>query len=143
MPTVKYLRDQRHVGTVEAVARKMYPFPNEERPDRDVVVNVPVAKMAAGQQNGKDLFPDIVVLRRPGAWLHEIAVVEMQDTVNDASALERWKPLSTCGPLYMYVPAGMVSDAKKLLKRHSIKVAGIRTWRFRPVWGVDVTEVSG
>ncbi|MCA9830197.1 MAG: hypothetical protein KC495_06990, partial [Dehalococcoidia bacterium] len=81
--------------------------------------------------------------RRPGAWLHEIAAVEMHDTVNDASALERWKPMSTCGALYVYVPAGMVNEARKLLKRHSIRVAGIRTWRFRPVWGVDVTEVSG
>jgi len=143
LATVKYLRDQRHVGTVEAIAHKMYPFPNEEYPDRDVVVNVPVAKMAAGQANGKDIFPDLIVLRRPGAWLHEIAAVEMHDTVNDASALERWKPMSTCGALYVYVPAGMVNEARKLLKRHSIHVAGIRTWRFRPVWGVDVSEVSG
>lgn len=143
MPTVKYLRDQRHVGTVEAIAKKVYPFPNEQTPNRGVVVNVPVAKMAVGQANGKDLFPDIVVLRRPGAWLHEIAVVEMADTINDASAMERWKPLSTCGPLYIYVPAGQVSEAKKVLKRNKIKVAGIRTWRFRPVWGMDVAEATG
>lgn len=143
MPTVKYLRDQRHVATVEAIAKKVYPFPNEQTPNRDVVVNVPIAKMAVGQADGKDLFPDLVILRRPGAWLHEIAVVEMTDTVNDASALQRWKPLSTCGALYIYVPAGLVSEAKKVLKRNKIRVAGIRTWRFRPVWGVDVAEATG
>jgi hypothetical protein len=137
---VKYLRDQRHVGTVEAIAKLRFPFPDEDHPDLEAIVNIPVAKMAAGQEGGKDLFPDILVVRRPGTWLQEMAVVEMADTVNDASALARWAPLSKCGDLHIYVPAGMVSDARKLLKRHGIKAAGIRTWRFRPVWGLEVAE---
>jgi CxxC motif-containing protein (DUF1111 family) len=33
-----------------------------------------------------------------------------------------------------------VQEAKKLCKKHGVKLAGIRTWRFRPVWGIDVTE---
>jgi hypothetical protein len=35
----------------------------------------------------------------------------------------------------------MVPETKKLLKKHKISVAGIRTWRFRPVWGLEVVEV--
>jgi hypothetical protein len=141
VPTVKYLRDQRHAGTVDAIAKARFPFPNEAHPDLETIVNIPVAQMAVGQKNGKDLFPDLVVVGRPGTWLREMACIEMADTLNDTTALERWAPLSECGALYVYVPAGMAGDAKKLLKRHKIKAAGIRTWRFRPVWGVEVAEV--
>jgi hypothetical protein len=138
---VKYLRDQRHVGAVDAIARARFPFPTEDHPDLDTIVNVPVGQMSVGQHNGKDIFADIVVVRRPGTWLQEMAAVEMPDTLNDTTALERWKPLSECGALYVYVPAGMAGEARKLLKRHRIKAAGIRTWRFRPVWGIEVVEV--
>jgi hypothetical protein len=34
----------------------------------------------------------------------------------------------------------MSGEAKKLCKKHQIKVAGIRVWRFRPVWGLEVAE---
>jgi hypothetical protein len=138
---VKYLRDQRHAGTVDAIAKARFPFPDEDHPDLETIVNVPVANMAVGQKDGKDLFADIVVVRRPGAWLQRMALVEMQDTVTDASAMQRWKPVSECGDLTIYVPAGLAGEAKKLLKRHNIKAAGIRTWRFRPVWGLEVAEV--
>ena len=140
-PSVKYLRDQRHVGTVDAIAKSQFPFPNEKHPDLETIVNIPVANMAVGQHEGKDLFPDLLVVRRPGTWLQLMAAVEMPDTVTDTSALQRWGPLSKCGDLYIYVPAGMAGEARKLLKRHKIKVAGIRTWRFRPVWGIEVTKV--
>lgn len=141
MPTVKYLRDQRHAATVAEIAKARFPFPSEAMPDLETIVNVPAAQMSVGKKDGKDLFPDIVVVRRPGAWLQEMAVVEMADTVNDTTAMERWAPLAQCGSLYIYVPAGMSGEAKKLLKRHRIKAAGIRTWRFRPVWGLEVAEV--
>ncbi len=48
--------------------------------------------------------------------------------------------MSKVGDLFVYVPTGLVPETKALLKKHKIKVAGIRTWRFRPVWGLDVTE---
>ncbi len=31
-------------------------------------------------------------------------------------------------------------EAKRLCKKFDIRVKGIRTWRFRPVWGLDVSE---
>lgn len=138
---LKYLRDQKHVGTVAEIARVKFPFPNEEYPDLETIVNEPSPRMSVGQHNGHDLFPDIVVVRRPGVWLKMMAEVETADTVNDESALEQWLPFSKCGDLYLYVPFGCVPETKKLLKKHGIKVRGIRTWRFRPVWGLDVVEV--
>jgi hypothetical protein len=138
--TVKYLRDQRHAGTVMEIARVKFAFPNAEYPDLETYVNEPKPVMAVGEENGQELFPDIVVVRVPGKWLKMMAEVETADTVNDESAVTQWLPYSRVGDLYLYVPFGCVPETKKLLKKHGIKVKGIRTWRFRPVWGLDVAE---
>ena len=69
-----------------------------------------------------------------------MAEIEMDDTVTDESALDHWKPMSEVGDLLIYVPTGMVPQAKELCKRHGIKPMGIRTWRFVPVWGLQVAE---
>ncbi len=138
--TARYLNQQRHVGTVAEIAKLKFPYPSETTPDFETVLNIPKPRMAVGEEGGKDLFPDIVVVRRPGQFLQMIAEVEMEDTVNDDSALNDWAPMSKVGELFLYVPAGMVPETKSLLKKHKIRVAGIRTWRFRPVWGLDVSE---
>lgn len=139
--TLKYLRDQRHRETVAEIARLKFPFPNEEYPHLETVVNEPEPALSVGKNgSGKDLFPDIVVVERPGQWLRMMAEVETADTVTDESALAQWLPCSKQGDLLLYVPVGCVSEAKKLCKKHGIRVAGIRTWRFRPVWGLEVTN---
>jgi hypothetical protein len=137
---VKYLRDQRQTGAVAEIARVKFPFPNAEFPDLETVVNTVKPSMSVGTENGKDLYPDIVVVRRPGAWLKLMAQVESADTVNEESAVDEWLPYSKCGDLLLYVPFGMVAEARRLCKKHRIRVAGIRVWRFRPVWGLDVSE---
>jgi len=137
---LKYLRDQRHLGTVAEIAKVKFPFPNDEFADLETLVNEPTPRMSVGEHNGKPLYPDIVVVRRPGVWLKMMAEVETADSINDESAIEQWLPYSKCGDLYLYVPSGCVPETKALLKKHGIKVKGIRTWRFRPVWGLDVAE---
>lgn len=139
--TVKYLRDQRHVGTVEAVAKAKFPYPNDEFRNLETVTNVPKRIMTAGTYEGKELYPDIMVIRQPGQWLQLLVEVEMADSVTDESALEDWLPMSRLGDLLIYVPAGMADEAKRLCKKHGIKPMGFRTWRFRPVWGIEVQEV--
>lgn len=138
--TVKYLRDQRHAGTVREIARVKFAYPTGENPDLEAVVNIPKGLMSVCEHKGKEFFPDIVVVRRPGTWLKLIAQVETEDSLTDETALERWKPAAEVGDLLVYVPSGCVSEAKALLKKHKIRVKGIRTWRFRPVWGLDVAE---
>ncbi|MGI8926266.1 MAG: hypothetical protein ACR2HN_06410 [Tepidiformaceae bacterium] len=138
--TVKYLRDQRHLGTVAEIAKLKFPFPSPEHPDLETVLNEPAPQMSVGQHNGKDMFPDIVVVGRPGQFLRMMAEVETADTINDESALEQWLPYSRVGELFLYVPAGCVGQTKKLCAKHGIKPRGIRTWRFRPVWGLEVIE---
>lgn len=137
---VKYLRDQRHLGTVQEIARIKFPFPSDEHPDLETIINAPTPRVSVGNEGGKDLFPDLVVLRRPGLWLKMMAEVETEDTVNDESARERWLPYSKCGDLFIYVPFGSVAETRRLCKKHGVHAAGIRTWRFRPVWGLDVSE---
>jgi hypothetical protein len=137
---VQYLRDQRHAGTVEKIAELKFPFPNEENPGLETLNNVARRVMAVGVHDGRDLFPDLVIVRRPGQWLELMAEVEMADSVNDESAVNDWKPMSQVGDLLIYVPAGMVQETKALLKKHKIRAKGIRTWRFVPVWGLQVAE---
>lgn len=137
---LKVLRDARHQGTVLEIARRKFPFPDKENADLETLVNLPKQAIAVKGPDGKDIFPDIVVVRRPGTWLKIIAQVETADTVNDESALERWLPASKVGDLVVYVPFGSAMEAKRLCKKHGIKVKGIRMWRFRPVWGLDVSE---
>lgn len=138
--TVKYLRDQRHVATVAEIARVKFPFPGEQGKDLETLTNLPKRTIAAGQYEGRELFPDIVVVRRPGQWLTLMAEVEMDDSVTSESALEDWLPMSRIGDLLIYVPAGYVDEAKRLCRKHGVHPKGIRTWRFRPVWGLDVSE---
>lgn len=138
---VRYLRDQRHDATVAEIAKVKFPYPNEQHPELETVLNEPEPRLSVGQYEGHDLFPDIVVVRRPGQWLELMAEVETKDTVNDESALNEWLPFSRCGDLLLYVPVGCVDETRRLLKRHRIHVKGIRTWRFRPVWGLEVIEV--
>lgn len=138
--TVKYLRDQRHVGTVAEIAKLKFPFPDDANPELETLINTPTPQMSVGEENGRELFPDILVLRRPGKWLQMMAEVETPETVNDETALNDWLPLSKQGDLLLYVPAGYANDARALCKKHGIHVKGIRTWRFRPVWGLEVVE---
>jgi hypothetical protein len=138
--TAKYLSELRHQGAVAEIAKVKFPYPGPEGADLDTIVNVPKPKMAVGEEGGKDLYPDIVVVRRPGQWLQIMADVETADSVNDETAVNDWLPKAKAGEFFVYVPAGMVPEAKKLIKKHNIPVSGIRTWRFRPVWGLDVTE---
>jgi len=138
--TAKYLSQLRREGAIAEIAKVKFPFPGPEHPDFETIVNVPKPRMAVGEEGGKDLFPDIVAVRRPGQWLLMMAEVETPDTLTDETALNDWLPMSKVGELFVYVPTGHVPETKALLKKHKIKVAGIRTWRFRPVWGLDVAE---
>jgi hypothetical protein len=139
---LKYLRDQRHTGTIHEIVKLKFPFPNDEHPDLETIVNEPEPRISVGNWQGRDLFPDIVVVKKPGQWLQLMAEVETADTVNDEEAEREWKPYGNVGELLLYVPAGYAGKAKDLCKKHGVRLAGIRTWRFRPVWGLEVVDVT-
>lgn len=134
----KYLRDQRLLGTIEEVAKTMFPFPNDEHPELETVLNAPEPRMSIGEVDRRPLYPNIVVVRRPGQWLSLMGEVEMPDSVTDDAALDRWLPYSRLGDLTLYVPAGLAREARKICRNHGVRLKGLRTWRFRPVWGLDI-----
>jgi hypothetical protein len=126
---------------VAEVAKLKFPFPSEEHPDLETILNEPEPRMSIGKNGGgNDLFPDIVVVGRPGQFLKIIAEVETADTVNEESAEREWLPFSQKGELLIYVPVGCVEETRRLCKKHNVHPKGIRTWRFRPVWGLEVSE---
>lgn len=138
--TKEYLRELRHDGTVQEIARMKFPFPNEEFPNLETIVNEPSPRISVGNANGRELYPDIVVVTKPGQFLRIMAEVETPETLTDEEAVSEWKPFSEVGDLYLYVPQGYVAETKALLKKHKIHAKGIRTWRFRPVWGLEVSD---
>jgi len=137
---VKELRDQRHAGTVADIAQARCPYPSEEHPELETLLNIPEPTISVGESEGEPLYPDIVVVRRPGQWLQFVAQVETADTMTDEQAQKKWLPYSQMGELVLYVPAGQVQQAKKLCRKHGISYKGIRTWRYRPVWGLTIAE---
>ncbi len=137
---VKELRDQRHTGTVAEIAQTRFPYPNEDHPELETLLNDPEPSMSVGEWEGEPLYPDIVVVRRPGQWLQFVAQVETADTMTDEQAEKKWLPFSKMGELLLYVPAGQVQQAKRLCRKHGIRYKGIRTWRYRPVWGLTIAE---
>lgn len=138
--TLKYLRDQRHDGAIADIVKLKFPFPNDEFPNLETIVNEPEPQMSVGKWDGKDLFPDIVVIGRPGQWLRLMAEVETEDTVNEESAETEWLPYSKQGDLLIYVPTGCVQETKRLCKKFGIQPKGIRTWRYQPVYGLRIAE---
>ncbi len=137
---LEYLREWKHDATVTEIARLKFPFPNAEYPDLETVVNEPHPRISVGTDGKEELFPDIVVVKKPGQWLRIIAEVETKETITDEEAEREWKKFGEVGDLYLYVPAGMAKKTKDLCKKHKVRVKGIRTWRYRPVWGLDISE---
>ena len=122
---VKYLRDQRHTATVAEIAQSRFPFPSEEHPELETLLNNPEPSISVGEWEGEPLYPDIVVVRRPGQWLEIMAQVETADTMTDEQAEKRWLPYSKMGELLLYVPSGQVQageaplpQARHLLQGH-------------------------
>ncbi len=137
---VQYLRDQRHAATVAEIAESRFPYPDEEHPQLETLLNIPSPTISVGQWEGESLYPDIVVVRRPGQWLEILAQVETADTITDEQAQTRWLPYSKMGALLLFVPAGQVQAAKRLCRKYGITCKGFRTWRYRRVWGLTVIE---
>tara|TARA_B100001123_G_scaffold445584_2_gene597573 strand:+ start:1470 stop:1892 length:423 start_codon:yes stop_codon:yes gene_type:complete len=137
---VKYLRDQRHTGTVAEIAETRFPYPSDAHPELETLTNNPEPSISVGEWEGEPLYPDIVVVRRPGQWLQFMAQIETADSVCDEKAEKFWLPYSEMGDLLLYVPSGQVQEAKRLCRKHNINYKGIRTWRYRPVWGLTITE---
>ena len=126
------------------IAAERFAFPNDDYPNLETHVNVPVLKMPVQGPGGELLGPDLVVTNADGG-LEMVAAIETVHTVNEMSARQRWLKFSRLGvPFYLYVPAGHATEAQRLLKRHKIKGAKLRTWRYIAGlnWTLDLTDIT-
>lgn len=125
------------------IAAERFNFPNDESPNLETFVNVPVLTQPVEGRNGEILGPDIVVVDDQGL-LQIVAAVETVHTLNEASARVRWTKFAHLDvPFYLYVPAGHANAAKKLMKAHGV-TATLRTWRYilGLDWTLDITDIS-
>jgi hypothetical protein len=139
LPTDKN-RDRHHRSIVQDIADARFKFPNEQFPDLVTAVNEPEQVMSIGEP-GSDLFPDIVVVREPGKWLVMSAEVETLETVSEEQAERAWLPISRAGDLILFVPVGCGPSAMAICKKASVELKGVRTYRYRPVWGLEINDV--
>jgi hypothetical protein len=105
-------------------------------------VNLPEPQFGVEPRGtGEKLFPDIVAVSYPGNYPVAIAQVETADTVTAEQAAYSWARFDNAQcPLYLYVPAGTLSTAKRYARRAGLKNVRWRTWRWTPT-GLVVREV--
>ena len=130
---------------VRQLARDRFPYPNEENPDYRTYTNLPSPTLAleftAGGASAAQVFPDIVVVEHPRNRPIIVAQVETRETVTRRQAELVWAPLENVeAPLYIYVPAGLVGQARDHALAAGIRNARFRSWRRQPE-GMLVREV--
>jgi hypothetical protein len=126
------------------IAAERFNFPNDEYPNLEAHINLPTLKMPVQGPNAELLGPDIVVTNADGG-VEMVAAIETVHTVNEMSARQRWYKFSRLGvPFYLYVPAGCVGEARRLLKQAKVKGVKLRTWRYIAGlnWTLDLTDVT-
>jgi hypothetical protein len=142
MPPSAKTREGIHSRVVGDVAQQRLAFPNEEVPALRTYVNVPEPALVIRSAEGAEVVPDIVVAESPGNRPRILAAVETVDTVTDEQARARWLPFAQVPDttFYLYVPSGFAAEARGLLKKHRIKRARLRTWRY--VTGLDALDIT-
>ena len=142
MPPSDKTRETVHSRVVADIAQQRLAFPNAESPSLRTHVNVPEPAFTVRAADGSELVPDIVVAEAASGSPRILAAVETADTVTDEQAAARWLPFSRVpdATFHLYVPSGFAAEAKRLLKKHGIKNAALRTWRY--VTGLDALDIT-
>ena len=137
MPTLAADRSKR-ADVLQQLAVARFAFPSPEHPDWETVVNHPDPQMGVQLRRGGWIYPDLIVTEEPGHFIRMLAIVVLRHEVTEAEAMQRWLPLSKAGPCYLFVSAGQATAANRLCQSLGIKVAGIRTWRRTPAFGLEI-----
>ena len=119
---------------VHAIAKDRFDFPSEDDPDLQSYINCPDPAFGIEPRGtGEKVFPDIVTVMQPGNYPVAIAQIESRETVTRDQADYVWALYQNqdC-PLYIYVPAGLLAQAKDYARAANIKNIKFRTWRWSP-----------
>lgn len=141
-PSSKSLQEA-HQQAVHNIAEQLFPFPTPEYPHFRTFVNEPEVEQKLFTNYGNELTPDIVVLQWPEKLPVMVAEVATADMLRDDVAEEVWAVEARLDGVrfFLYVPAGHLSEAKALLKKHKIKDVSLRTWR--NITGLKTIDVMG
>lgn len=139
MPTLAVERTKR-TDVLQKLAASRFAFPSSAHPDWETTPNQPDPQMGIQLRSGGWIYPDLLVTEEPGHFIRIVAVVALRHEITEAEALRRWLPLSKAGPLYLFVPAGQAGLANRLCHLHGIRIAGLRSWRWTPAFGLDVVD---
>ena len=123
--------EEAHQLAVRNIAEQLFPFPTPEYPHFRSVVNEPEVEQKIYTNYGNELAPDIVVLQWPEKLPVMVAEVVTPDMLTEENAREVWAIEARLDGVrfFLYVPAGLASEAKALLKKTKIKDVTLRTWR--------------
>ena len=131
-----------HAQAVHNIAEQLFPFPTPDYPHFRTFVNVPEVEQKIFTNYGNELEPDIVVLQWPEKLPVMVAEVVTSDMLRDDLAENVWTVEARLDGVkfFLYVPAGMASQAKALLKKHKLKNVSLRTWR--NITGLKTIDVA-
>jgi hypothetical protein len=129
-PSARVYEDA-HLQAVRNIAEQLFPFPTPEYPHFRTFVNEPETEQKIFTNYGIELEPDIVVLQWPEKLPVMVAEVVTPDMLTRENAENVWAVEARLSAVrfFLYVPAGMASDAKRLLKQANVKDVSLRTWR--------------
>ena len=137
-------RDIEQEKAVQDIAKTRFDFPNGRYPNLKTFSNRPARQVGVRlDENGREMaFPDIVVLEDPSNEVRMLGEVETQRSLREtpeADLVEKWRAFTFLGDLYLFVPLLQADNVKKILKRHGIKVGGVRAWRY--ITGQNLLDV--
>jgi hypothetical protein len=137
-----------HDRVVRFVAKHRFPFPGQTDwpADNITVTNETTPTRGIPTPEGVH-HPDIVIVTGRGE-LREVAEVETEVTEATAriwawgSAASDTKTRTGVRHFFVYVPAGQGEAALRLLDRHGISYAGVRTWEIDPQGRIHIVPVA-
>jgi len=127
-----------HDRAVKDIARKRF-----DGLKYDVYTNPNGEKNASVGAESNPLYADIIVLEKGYGRRTAITIgeIETADTINENEA-EQWAEYTaTKIPFYLYVPAGCVQTTVNVLNKKSIKISGLRTYKYLSSGEIVITNI--
>lgn len=135
-------RDADQDKAVHDIAARRFNFPSPDYPTYKTYTNRPERQIGVRLDDGSLAFPDIVVVDRDTAvrLIGEVETHRSMREQDDPALVEKWSTLAGLADLYLFVPLDYVDRARRLIRKHRIKVAGLRTWRY--IAGQDLIDIT-
>lgn len=119
-------RQEIHDKWVQRIAKIRFNFPNDDHPNWETYTNHPDKTWAIENEEGEEIYPDIVVVDSEDEKPVMIGEVETEDSVTEEEA-EQWREYSEAvQPLFLYVPEGYCADAKERAEEAEAEIEGFR-----------------